>query len=178
MAVTSYATAAELSSQGTRGNSPHAGRRWEHAAQAAIANGDYAAAVGHADRAREYHLAQGDSRAAARAQATAGQALRPWGRHAEARQLVAALEVLRTDPDADTVRALDGRDGEVFAGSPDADRLSSEALMLGQALGVGLSQLTALFEGRGLYHAHAGRRPQAVAYPPKPPGSPSRSATT
>ncbi len=166
VAVTSYATAAELSSQGTRGNSPHAGRLWEHAAQAAIANGDYAAAVGHADRAREYHLAQGDSRAAARAQATAGQALRPWGRHAEAReQLVAALEVLRTDPDADTVRALDELAMvEVFAGSPDADRLSSEALMLGQALGVGLSQLTALFEGRGLYHAHAGRRPQAVAY--------------
>jgi len=31
------------------------------------------------------------------------------------------------------------------AGAPDADRLSSEALTLGQALGLGTGQLTGLF---------------------------------
>ena len=42
---------------------------------------------------------------------------------------------------------------EVFAGSPDADRLSAEALTLGQALNVGPSQLGELLLTRGLYHA-------------------------
>jgi tetratricopeptide (TPR) repeat protein len=53
---------------------------------------------------------------------------------------------------------------EVFAGSPDADRLSSEALILGQALGVGPSQLGELLLSRGLYHLLAERRPQAISY--------------
>ena len=80
----------------------------------------------------------GGTRAAARAQAIAGQALRRWGRHAQAReQLTAAVEVLRDDPDADTVRALGELAAlEVFAGSPDADPLSAEALALGQDLAV------------------------------------------
>ena len=66
-----------------------------------------------------------------------------WGRHAEAReQLTAAVEVLRAEPDTDTVRALDQLAAlEVFAGSPDADRLTTEALTLGQALDVGTGQL-------------------------------------
>ena len=42
---------------------------------------------------------------------------------------------------------------EVFAGSPDADRLTAEALTLGQALDVGPSQLSELLLTRGLYHA-------------------------
>ena len=77
------------------------------------------------------------ARAAARAQAIAGRALREWGHHADAReQLTAAVEVLRADPDTDTVRALgDLATLEVFAGSPDADKLSAEALSLGQASG-------------------------------------------
>ena len=40
---------------------------------------------------------------------------------------------------------------EVFAGSPDADRLTTEALILGQALGVGAGQLGGLFITRGIY---------------------------
>ena len=87
---------------------PSAGVLWERAAQAAVTNADWAAAVEHAGRARDYHLHRGQARAAARAQAIAGQALRLWGRHAEAReQLTAAVEVLRADPDTDTVRALE-----------------------------------------------------------------------
>ena len=75
------------------------------------------------------------------------------------------MEVLRADPDTDTVRALgELAQLEVFAGSPDADRLTTEALALGQALGTGAGQLTDLFTTRGIYHGMAGRHPQAVAY--------------
>ena len=42
---------------------------------------------------------------------------------------------------------------EVFAGSPDADRLTTEALTLGQALDVGTGQLAGLFTTRGIYLA-------------------------
>ena len=115
---------------------------WIRAAEAANAATDYAAAVQLASRAREYHLQRGHSRAAARAQAAAGRALHESGRYAEAReQLTAAAEILRADPDTDTVRALQGLATlEVFAGSPDAGRLTAEALYLGQALGVDTAQ--------------------------------------
>ena len=52
----------------------------------------------------------------ARAQAIAGHALRQWGHHAEAReQLISAVDVLRTDPDTDTVSALGELAGWVTA---------------------------------------------------------------
>ena len=172
MAAASYATAAGLTSLGTRDGEdaadgrPSVGMLWERAAQATLTSGDWAAAIDHAGRARDYHLDRGQARAAARAQATAGRALRLWGHHAEAReQLTAAVEVLRADPDADTVSALEELAGlEVFAGSPDADRLSTEALTLGQALGVGTGQLAGLLVARGIYLRTDNRYAQAVAY--------------
>ena len=114
------------------------------------------------------YLQRGQARAAARAQAIAGQALRLWGRHAEARdQLTAAVEVLRADPDTDTVRALEELAAlEVFAGSPDADRLTTEALILGQALGVGAEP------ARWPAHSPAGSTSAA------PGGAPKRSPTS
>jgi class 3 adenylate cyclase/predicted ATPase len=172
-AVSSYATAAELSSPDTaarqldaQGGAPDAGLLWERAAQAAELSGDYAAAIQHVGRARDYHLQRGQDRAAARAQAIAGRALRRRGRLAEAReQLTAAVGVLRAEPDTDTVGALDELATlEVFAGSPDADRLSTEALVLGQALDVGASQLSGLLQTRAIHLASAGRRTEAVAY--------------
>jgi hypothetical protein len=98
--------------------------------------------------------------------AIAGQALRSWGRLAEARdQLTAALAVLRADPDTDTVRALNNLASvEVAAGSPDAGRLPEEALTLGQALGVGDDELSRLLSTRGIYLAYTGRRIEAAAY--------------
>ena len=170
VAATSYATAAELTSPGTEEGQPDAGALWESAADAAVTNASWAVAIEYADRARDYHLQRGRARAAARAQAIVGQALAGWGRHGEARdQLTAAMEVLRADPDADTVRALDELAFlEVFAGSADADRLTTEALMLGQALGepqgVGAGQLGHLFLTRGIFLGSAGRHPEAVAY--------------
>ena len=51
--------------------------------------------------------------------------------------------MLRADPDADTVLALEQLASlEVFAGAPDADRLTTEALILGQALAVDIDRLS------------------------------------
>jgi len=163
-AAARYAAAAELSPPDAADGT--AARLWQRAAQAACADADFSAAVGYAEQARSGYLRHGHDRFAARAQAIAGRALRSWGRHTEAReQLTAAVEVLRADPDPDTVWALQELATlEVFAGSPDADRLATDALTLGQALGLGSIQLSELFLIRGLYHASAERRPQAIAY--------------
>ena len=172
-APASYAAAAELTLTETADGPPHtvgeapdAGMLWERAAQAATATTDYAAAIHHAGRAHDYYLQRGQTRAAARAQAITGRVLRIWGRHAEARErLTAAVEVLRAEPDTDTVRALDELATlEVFAGSPDANRLTVEALILGQALDVGTGQLADLFVTRAIYLCMAERRPEGVAY--------------
>jgi tetratricopeptide (TPR) repeat protein len=75
------------------------------------------------------------------------------------------VAVLRDDPDGDTVEALIALGGlEAYAGSPGADQVTSEALTLGQALGVGTRQLIGLFTHRGIFHGTVGRRPQAAAY--------------
>jgi class 3 adenylate cyclase/tetratricopeptide (TPR) repeat protein len=163
-AAASYAAAAELIPPGTEDGT--AARLWERAAQAGITAGDFTAAIDHAARARADYLRLGEDRAAARAQAVAGRALRGLGRHTDAReQLSSAVEVLRADPDPDAVEAMKELAAlEVFSGSPDADRLTSEALNLGQALGVGPAQLGELFIQRALYHGTAERRPQAVSY--------------
>ena len=163
-AAVSYAAAAELSPSDAADET--AAGLWEHAAQAAVADASYPAAIEYADRARGQYLRHGQDRAAARVQALVGQALSSWGRHAEAReQLTAAVDVLRASPDTDTVWAMNLLATlEVFGGSPDADRLSEESLTLGQALNVGPGQLSELLVTRGLYHNLAERRPQAVSY--------------
>ncbi len=159
-AATSYATAAELSP------AEAVAVLWERAAQAALADASYPVAVEYAEHARGHYLRHGQDRAAARVQALVGRALSIWGRHADAReQLTSAVEVLRERPDTDTVSAITRLATlEVFVGSPDADRLSAEALTLGQALGVGPSQLAELLVTRGLYHLMDERRPQAISY--------------
>jgi class 3 adenylate cyclase/predicted ATPase len=170
-AAASYASAAELGTPGiaagqTADAQPDAGALWASAADAAAAAADFAAAVQHAGRARDHYLRRGKARAAARAQAAAGRALHDWGRYAEAReQLTAAVEILRTDPDTDTVRALQELARlEAFSGSPDADRLTTEALYLGQALGVDTAQLCDLLNARGAHLFFAGCRAEASAY--------------
>ena len=165
LAAASYAAAAQLTRPGTRGGGP-AAASWEHAAGAALTNADWATALEHAGQAQELYQQGGDARSAARAQAIAGQALRRQGRHAQAReQLTAAVAVLRDDPGTDTVQAL----GELamldaFAGAPEADALTAEALGLGQDLAVDHATLAHLFTTRGICHGYAGRTPEAAAY--------------
>jgi len=165
-AAFSYAAAARLTPAGTPQQQQAAAALWEHAADAAVRDADYATAIQSADHARNHYLRCGDSRSAARAQTIAGEALRQWGRHAPAReQLTAAVEALRADPDPDTVRAVQELATlEVIAGSPDADRLSTEALTLGQALDSGASQLTDAFITRGIFLYFVQRSQEAAAY--------------
>jgi predicted ATPase len=167
LAAASYASAAQLTPASTGGEDPAAAAAlWEHAAGAAFTNAEYAAAVEQAGQAQALYRQFGDTRAAARAQAIAGRALRAWGRHAQARgQLTAAVAVLRENPDADTVRALGELAMlEVFDGAPQGDALSAEALALGQDLAVDDATLAGLFATRGACHSFAGRRPQAASY--------------
>jgi class 3 adenylate cyclase/tetratricopeptide (TPR) repeat protein len=173
-AAASYASAAELTTSqpgtgegaDTAGGQPDPGMLWQSAAEAAAISGDTALAVAHAGRARDHYLQRGQARAAARAPLIAAAVLRMSGRHREAReQLTPAVEVLRAEPDTDTVRALVQLALlEIDGGSPDAGPLTTEALTLGQALDVDTGQLSALFTFRASYLDTAGRRPEAVAY--------------
>ena len=171
-AAASYAAAAELNLADSPGRAEaaiaqqSAGVLWERAAEAADINADWPLTIELAGRARDYHLHAHHARAAARAQAIAGRALRQWGRYAEAReQLTAAVEVLQSDPDTDTIRALDALASvEVNAGLPEADRLSADALSLGQALGVGDRELSPLFRTRGTYLNVTNRCREAASY--------------
>jgi class 3 adenylate cyclase/predicted ATPase len=162
-AAVSYTTAAELSEAG--GRPQQAARCWEAAASALVTDTDFAGAAERAKRAQALLRAAGDLRAAARVQTIAGHALRRSGRHGEAREeLSAALVVLREEPDIDTVTALERLAAlEVFAGSPEGDRLSAEALDLGQALDVPADKLAALFVIRGIADAIVNHPAQAVA---------------
>jgi class 3 adenylate cyclase/predicted ATPase len=165
-AAANYAAAARLTQDGAPDEPRTAAALWEHAAAAAATSASHADAVEHASQAEQLYRRCGDTRLAARAQVIAGQALRQWGRHAQARErLTAAVAVLRDDPDTDTVRALgELATLEVRAASPSADTLSSEALALGQDLAVDDATLADLFITRGISHRSAGRNPQAAAY--------------
>ena len=140
---------------------------FERASQASNEFGDYEAAIAYADAARERHLVLSDVRGAARAQSMKGHALRRSGRHSAARaELTEALEVLRADPDQDTVIALDNLAAlEIFSGNlADGERLSTEALALGQALDVGDRHLALCFITKGIAAALTDRMVEAAAH--------------
>jgi class 3 adenylate cyclase/tetratricopeptide (TPR) repeat protein len=169
-AASSYVSAAQQTelSVGALDNDADrtAARLWELAARAASTAFDLEGSLAYAHHASELYAADGQPRAAARVQALAGDALRRSGRHGEARaRLRAALDVLRPDPDFDTVTALQRLViEEVFSGGPDADALSAEALGLGQALEVDAAQLAELLIGRGLALSFADRVVEAAAH--------------
>jgi class 3 adenylate cyclase len=61
-AAASYTAAAELSSTAAAEGTPDVGELWERAAKAACTSGDWAAAIQHADRARNLYLDRGQDR--------------------------------------------------------------------------------------------------------------------
>ena len=161
-----FAEAAELTAQtGAAQDSLEAAALWERAADAAGAGADFDVALAHAERARALYAANRQNRAAARAQVAAARVLRRLGRHTEARQSInEAMDVLRTDPDHDTVVGMaELATLESFGGGPESHRIASEALVLGEALDVGPRQLVELFTTRGLAAAFNNRLPEAVA---------------
>ena len=152
-------------STGAVAPSADAAASWEAAAEADLLVGDYEAALDHAERAAAGHAAAGRLRDAARAQALAGRALSLEGRTTEAHdRLSAAVQVLRPEPDGDTVRVLAFLGGlAAMTGSGDADSLTSEALRLGQALDVEDGELGRLFSNRGLFLGTDNRPAEAIA---------------
>jgi class 3 adenylate cyclase/tetratricopeptide (TPR) repeat protein len=166
-AAGSYATAAALIEESTRPNCGlAAAAMWHQAARAAMLGDETNAAIDHAARAQRLYSEHSELRAAARTKVTIGEGLRRIGRHREAREeLMAAIDVLNVDPDTDTVAAMHELAGvETFSGGKDADRLTSEALAMGQALGVEGSDLIRLVMIRGIWLTVHGRRVEAAAY--------------
>ncbi len=170
-AASAYRAAAQETESGGDGSDAPttavaAAGMWEHAARVALTGHDVEGAVEYSERAIALYAAHGQDRAAARSQALAGEALRISGRNGQAREyLVAALEVLRPDPDADTVTALGWLAVvETFAGGSEKDQLSAEALALGQALGVDAGLMAELLIGRGLALSFSDRVLEGAAH--------------
>jgi class 3 adenylate cyclase/tetratricopeptide (TPR) repeat protein len=140
---------------------------FEKAALASLDSGDLEAAISHSDAARDHYVGTGDERGAARAQAMKGWARQRQGRFDAARaELTESLEVLRPNPDTDTVMALDNLAAvEVFSGNTErGDALATEALALAQGLDVGDSQLAYIFISKGIAAGHANRSVESAAH--------------
>jgi tetratricopeptide (TPR) repeat protein len=138
---------------------------WERAAAAAKLAADFTTLLTYVERSGALYTAHGRPRDAARCEVLAAAALRGAGRHSDGRQrVIAAMEVLSTDPDYATVEAM----GELatlktFAGEPDAHQCASEALAVAQELGLGAARLAELFIVRGLAAGFLNRYAEAAA---------------
>jgi hypothetical protein len=168
-AAARYAGAAvqvEALGDGGESGSMPAARLWELAADAGIDAAETSDAIGHAERARALYDEAGDARGVARARSQLGRGLRYVGRHADAREhLVAACEVLRPDPDADTVAALVELGLlEVFSGTGKGEDLCAEALELAQAVEVDTPLLAECFIARGVAHGRADRHAESASH--------------
>ena len=140
---------------------------FERASKAASDHGDAARAVALADAAIERYAAQDNPRGIARSRVLKAVAQSGVTRNeVELEELTAALDVLREDPDVDTVRALRALGQHyTFAGNiADGLRVITEGLVLGQALGLGADELAPLFSSKGIAAAWSNRRVEAVAY--------------
>jgi tetratricopeptide (TPR) repeat protein len=156
-----------LAADGANDSESNVASLWERAAEAYAADGtNWATSLDYAERARVIYAARGEMRAAARSEILVGRSLRQQGRLNEARERVAAgLSVVRADPDIDTYRGVHGAAFiELYAGTPEADELSAEAISLGQALGVEPVLLADAFACRALWLGDAGRRAESTAY--------------
>jgi len=139
---------------------------YERASRVLYHFGDFDESVKWADAARDQYLALGDQRAVARARSMKGGSLVRAGRHVAARnELADALEILRPEPDADTVEALRHLGTlEAFSGNlVEAEQLIAEGLVLGQAIAVGPYEMAQLFIMRGITAIFANRMFEAVA---------------
>ncbi len=159
-AARSFARAAQLQDP----DSVQAAALWERAGVAFGAAADFADAIETLGRAQRVFDSTGEARAAARTKARMARFVRRRGQLVEARVLLdEALEVLRTDPDADTVEALQEATSVAnFLGEPAGRALIDEALGLGQSLGVPTSRMGALFIARGVAASFSGRRYEAI----------------
>jgi tetratricopeptide (TPR) repeat protein len=155
-AVDAYVAAASLA--GDAGMTDEA-QWWEHASEAAELAGLMEDALAHSRRAQALHEAAGRPRDAARAQTMVGRVIGLIGQSNDARtELTAALDVLRPEPNADTVRTLTELTTLTAAmGDPNAQALGLEALDLAEALAVSQRQLAHTFTAAGMSFSVADR---------------------
>jgi tetratricopeptide (TPR) repeat protein len=166
-AAMNFATAAELLERsGGREADLNRARLWERASAADSLSGDVDRALASARNAGELYDQLGEHRASARSRIIAGRVLYFARRHAEARDILErVVSELRTDPDTDTVTAMtDLATIAALASDEDSDRLSAEALVLGQQLGVDRGLLATLFTVRGLSFTMHDRYDEAIAH--------------
>jgi class 3 adenylate cyclase/predicted ATPase len=166
-AADAYSTAAELLQQvGDPEAELSTAELLEQSGHSAGIAGDPHLAVSRYHAAIEIYTRYGRVRDAARVMTRQAQEFRVVGQPEQGYAiLVGALAVLRSEPDADTVKAL-----EVLAvleslmgNRAAADLASAEALALAQDLDLPAATLSQLFVTRGIGHGFAGHPAQALA---------------
>ncbi|GAB2480040.1 adenylate/guanylate cyclase domain-containing protein [Jatrophihabitans fulvus] len=137
---------------------------WERAATTFGAANNYDDAFRVLDEARARYDRAGRPREVARVDAAHGRWLRRTGRFTEALDLLSrAADVLRTDPDRDTVEALDMWGGTLaLSGRPGAREVLDEALGTAQALDLPDEAFASLFADRALSALVTGRHREAA----------------
>jgi class 3 adenylate cyclase/tetratricopeptide (TPR) repeat protein len=167
VAVRTLRTAADLRLDGTSTEAALAAASLlERAGRSAIVASDFTDAGDSFSRAAELYAEHGQHRLAARSKIGLGRSLRRVGRHEDARRVLRdSLEVLKEEPDADTVATLEQLATlESFAANSDeAERFIAEALRLAQALGLPLAVFAELFTGQGIVSDSLDRHVEAVA---------------
>ncbi len=163
-ASVSYVQVAELVERD--GDPLRAAQLWERAGLAATRSGDGPRAIDLSTSTIARYETLGDVRAAARCRTLLGRALRRAGRHSEARVvLTEALSVLRTDPDEDTVEALDELSAvENFAATPEAAAVTHEAIVMAEGLAVGPAGMSSVLWAFGIYLTTTDRVVEASMY--------------
>ncbi|MDX6366261.1 MAG: hypothetical protein QOK30_1337 [Nocardioidaceae bacterium] len=166
-AAAAYDKAAHLlSTIGTDEAEQEAAVIQEHAGMAAGAGGDTHRALAYLRAGREVFVRHGRARDVARVTTREAEQLRAIGQPEQGLALLPdALAVLRSEPDADTVKALEVlatlealRGHDVIAA-----QASGEALALAQDLDLPAATLAQLFVTRGIGHGFAGHQAQALA---------------
>jgi tetratricopeptide (TPR) repeat protein len=139
---------------------------FERAGAAALLAGDIADCISMNTRAAEQYAKHGADRSTARAQIGIARALRRGGRLEEARPVLrGALDILQTEQDEDMVAAfVDLSTLEAFAANDsEAQRLSTEAFRIAQAIGLPLASYVPLFTTLGIVCDSGNRHVEAVA---------------
>jgi class 3 adenylate cyclase/predicted ATPase len=164
-ATRSFAEAAELV-ETTGAHAQRAAALLERAASSEFDSGGAHRVAELAEATVDRYVALGDERAAARTRTLLARAQMRMGRYTDARQTFAeAIAVLRENPDADTVTAMEQLALlEAFAGTPEADHATVEALRLAQGLGLGPEVMAGVFHTRGVYLSRTSRVAEAVLH--------------
>jgi class 3 adenylate cyclase/tetratricopeptide (TPR) repeat protein len=167
IATRALATAADLlAADSTEEADLAAAALFERAGAAADLAGDIPGCVVLYNRAAEIYVRHDAARLEAIARMGIGRALRREGRLDDSRAVLRrALDVLTTEPDDNTVSALNALASlDAFAGNiEEAQRLATEAFRLAQALGLPLSDFVVLFTTQGIVCDAGNRHVEAVA---------------